>query len=131
MQLNSEISRLQPHLPTEAEKKALGIEVGNDLYKHYGKKKFYSQREIKNAMKRIAENIDWACWAYSLYMDHISFDVYHRTIGEDCDYLSMKSSMITSMTDHGSDSWFDFDLDLSWLDWPDFDIASIFDFIDF
>jgi len=63
-------------------------------------------------------------------MDHDSFDKYHESIGESCDYLGMKQSMISSMTDNASDTWFDFDFDLSWLELPDIDISSIFDLID-
>ena len=31
------------------------------------------------------------------------------------------------MTDGASDSWFDFDIHFSWLEWPDFEFPNIFD----
>lgn len=113
------------------DKKLLGTTIGNDLAKTYGKKKYYSQEEIKKSLKKYDYKIDIHCWAYCLFMEHDGFDDYHRTIGESCNYIDMKSSMITSITDNASDSWLDFDFDLSWLDWPDIEISSIFDFIDF
>jgi len=42
----------------------------------------------------------------------------------------MKSEMAAAITDGASSSWFDFDFDLSWLEWPDFDVPSIFDIFD-
>ena len=115
---------------TPEEKKTIAITMGNDLSRAHGKRKFYSQAVIKQALQKRRYDIDWHCWAYCLYMDHSSFDKYHQSIGEPCDYLDMKQSMISSMTDNASDSWFDFDFDLSWLELPDIDLSSIFDFID-
>lgn len=116
--------------PSPEEKKAIAVVIGNDLAVRRGKKSFYSQSEIKQSLKRHRYDIDWHCWAYCLYMDHTSFDSYHRSINESCDYLAMKESMVSSVTDSASDSWLDFDFDLSWLEFPDVDLSSIFDFID-
>lgn len=115
---------------SETEKKKLGQAVGNDLVKTYGKKKYYTQPEIKRSLERTGNNIDYDCIMYCLFMDHSSFDTYHESIGEACDYIEMKSSMVSSLTDHASDSWLDFDLDLSWFDWPDIDVSSVFDLLD-
>ena len=115
---------------TETEKKQLGRMVGNDLANSYGKKKYYSQKEIRSSLDRNAYAVDVHCLAYCLFMDHDSFDAYHESIGETCDYLAMKSSMLSAVTEHASDSWLDFDFDLSWFDWPDIDISSVFDLID-
>ncbi len=41
----------------------------------------------------------------------------------------MKTEMTSALTDGASNSWSD--LDLSWLEWPDIELPSIFDFIDF
>lgn len=115
---------------TESEKKKLAQVVGADLTKKHGKKKYYRQKQIKDALERNDYGIDIHCWAYCFFMDHSSFDDYHESINESCDYASMKESMISSVTDHASDSWLDFDFDLSWLELPDIDLSSIFDFID-
>ncbi len=42
-------------------------------------------------------------------MSHGDFDGYHCSIGDNCDYLSMQESMVSAVTEHASDSWFDFD----------------------
>lgn len=115
---------------TAGEKQSLGVIIGNDLAKTHGKMKYYSQEQIKASLRRNDYAIDFDCWAYCLFMDHQSFDDYHRSIGEQCDYLSMKESMVASLTQNASDSWPDFDFDLSWLEWPDINLSSIFDFID-
>ena len=115
---------------TKEEKRALSIAIGNDLAKTHGKKKYYTQLQIKRSLDKNGYAIDWDCWAYSLYMDHGSFDRYHESIGEQCNYRTMKESMVYSLIDSASDSWFDFDFDLSWLELPDIDLSSIFDFFD-
>jgi hypothetical protein len=40
----------------------------------------------------------------------------------------MRAEMVSAMTDGASSSWFD--IDTSWLEWPDIDLSSIFDFFD-
>ena len=115
---------------SEVEKKKIAVVVGEDLVRTNGKKKYYSQKEIKKSLDHRKIDIDWYCWAYCLYMDHDSFDTYHQSIGEACDYTAMKGSMLAAATDHISDGWFDFDFDLSWIDLPDFDFFDLFDFID-
>lgn len=115
---------------TKAEKKAISVAIGNDLTKTHGKKKYYTQSQIKRALEKYGYPIDFHCWAYCLFMDHPSFDTYHESIGENCDYLSMKESMVSSLTDQASDSWFDFDFNLSWLELPDIDLSSMFDIFD-
>ena len=116
---------------TETKKKQMGQVVGRDLTKHYGQQKFYTQKQVKTILDRKGFDIDIHCWDYCLFMDHTSFDAYHQTIGESCNYLGMKESMVSAVTDHQSDSWLDFDFDLSWFEWPDIELPSIFDFIDF
>lgn len=65
------------------------------------------------------------------YTDHVSFDSYHESIGESCNYTEMKAEMVSALTDGASDSWTDFDFDLSWIELPDFDFSDFFDFFDF
>ena len=116
---------------TGAEKKELSIKIGNDLAATHGKKKFYTQKQVRRSLDKHDYGLDIHCWAYCLFMDHQSFDLYHESINEACDYISMKESMVASVTDHASDSWLDFDFDLSWLEFPDIDLSDIFDFLDF
>lgn len=101
--------------------------VGNDLLKHYGKKRYYSVEEVKKANQRQKIDIDFVCWSHASFNSHQDFDDYHRSIGESCDYVSMKSDMLGSVSTASDTSWFD--LDLSWLEFPDIDF-SLFDFFD-
>ena len=105
--------------------------VGNDLLNTYGRKQFYSVDEVKAANKRQAIGTDFACWSHAVFNSHRDFDAYHRSIGESCNYVSMKAEMLSSVSNHELDStWFEFDFDLSWLSFPDLDL-SLFDFVDF
>ena len=102
--------------------------VGSDLVKHYGKKPYYSVQEVKDANRRQNINYDVGCWSHATFNTHSDFDSYHQSIGESCDYVAMKSDMLSSVSAATDTSWFDFDL--SWLEFPDIDF-SIFDFFDF
>jgi len=104
--------------------------VGGDLVKNYGKKKFYSVQEVKDANRRQGISVDVVCWSHAFFNSHEDFDEYHAELGEACDYIAMKSEMAESiMTESGS--WLpDFDFDLSWLELPDIDWSSLFDGFD-
>jgi len=108
-----------------ASKKRFAKRIGDDLVRHYGKKKFYSTAMVRSSARRQNTNAAWDCWAYSLFTSPREFNEYHRTIGETCDYALMKGDMAAAVTDGASASWFD--ADVSWLDWPDFDLSSVFD----
>jgi len=112
------------------DKKAYAKGVGNILVKKYGKQKYYSPHRVKMASRNSKYDIDWHCWAMCLYTSPSDFKSYHDSIGETCDYVAMKTEMASAITDGASESWFDFDFDLSWLEWPDFDLPSIFDILD-
>lgn len=106
--------------------------MGNDLVKNYGKKKFYTVQEVKNANRRQSIDYDVACWSHAFFNTHGDFDEYHSRIGETCDYTAMKREMldsVTTTTDSSSSLDVGFDFDLSWLEFPDID-WSIFDFFD-
>jgi hypothetical protein len=102
--------------------------VGNDLLKNYGKKKYYTVQEVKNANRRQNISVDFGCWSHATFNSHSDFDEYHQSLGETCDYVSMKAEMLSSVSTATDSSWFD--MDLSWLEFPDIDF-SLFDFLDF
>jgi hypothetical protein len=102
--------------------------VGNDLVKNYGKKRYYTVQEVKSANRRQGISYDVACWSHASFNSHPDFDAYHESIGESCDYAAMKAEMLSSVSNAADTSWFD--IDLSWLEFPDID-WSIFDFFDF
>ena len=102
--------------------------VGNDLVRNYGKKQHYTVLEVKNANRRQGIAVDVVCWSHAVFNSHQDFDAYHRSIGESCDYVAMKSEMLSSVSSASDTSWFD--IELSWLEFPEVD-WSIFDFFDF
>jgi hypothetical protein len=95
--------------------------------RHYGRKPYYTVREVKDANARQGISVDFTCWSHAAFNSHQDFDDYHQSIGESCDYVAMKAEMLSSVSDAIDTSWFDFDL--SWLDFPDIDF-SLFDFLD-
>jgi predicted Co/Zn/Cd cation transporter (cation efflux family) len=101
--------------------------VGDDLVKNYGKKRYYTVQEVKAANQRQYINLDFSCWSYATFNTRNDFDTYHQSIGETCDYDVMKGEMLNSISNTTDASWFD--IDLSWLEFPDID-WSIFDFFD-
>lgn len=110
------------------DKRSQAKRVGNTLVRQYGKQRYYTVQQVKAANKRERIDIDVCCWSHAMFNTRADFDAYHRSIGETCDYSSMKSQMLGAVSDADSSSWFDFDL--SWLEFPDID-WSLFDFLDF
>jgi hypothetical protein len=119
---------------SSADKKVVARNVGRDLVKHHGKKRYYTIPEVKDAARRQSIPIDWDCWALALYTHHLDFADYHRRIGESCDFEEMHKVMMgvaasdmqlvgdglglsqaTNIEVEGDSSFFDF------LDWIDFD----------
>jgi hypothetical protein len=113
-------------IPPEDRRKQVKL-VGDDLVRHYGKKRFYTIKQVKEANRRQNISLDFGCWSHATFNSHADFDTYHESIGEQCDYLTMKAEMLESVSAATDTSWFD--LDLSWMEFPDID-WSIFDFLD-
>jgi hypothetical protein len=110
-----------------ADKRRQVKKVGNDLVRHYGKRRYYTVQEVKDANRRQNIGLDFSCWSHATFNSHGDFDAYHRSMGEDCDYASMKAEMLASVSSADGASWFD--IDLSWLEFPEID-WSVFDFFD-
>lgn len=104
------------------DKQAQAKRVGDDLIRHYGKRKFYSVEQVRAANKRCDIPFDAACWSHAMFNTHHDFDRLHSAAGEACDYLAMKKEMLESLSVGSPASWFDFDL--SWLEFPDIDWSS-------
>lgn len=100
-------------------------EVGEELTRRHGKKKFYKPEEIREASRFRGYPIDWACWAYCFFSTPADFEAVHRAMGESCDYVAMKAELVKDLAGNASSNWFS--LDLSWLDWPDVEFSSLFD----
>ena len=121
------IAQTAPCVISTGDKQTQAKRVGGDLLRHHGKRKFYSVDQVRAANRRCDISIDAACWSHALFNSHEDFDRIHAVAGEACDYLAMKKEMLESVSTDSSSAWFD--LDLSWLEFPDLD-WSIFDFFD-
>ena len=113
---------------SDEEKRELTRRVGADLAARHGKRKFYSPSQIGESLRRLDASVDLHCWAYCFFANRDAFDAYHRTIGEVCDYVAMKTQMLSAVTAGASEAWFS--VDLSWLDWPGDALSGLFDFLD-
>ena len=118
---------MKPLALSDPDKQSYIKDVGENLIRAHGQKAHYAPAEVEEASKKSGHGVDWACWAMSVFCSHETFDAHHAAIGESCDYGAMKSEMASVMTDGASTDWFD--IDLSWLEWPDIDIGAIFDFL--
>jgi hypothetical protein len=107
-------------------KKEFVTKLGRELSSKYGKKRFYAIKENKDSMKSLGFPIDYYCWGHAIFNAPLDFLRYHQSIGENCDQGAMKAEMGNALTEASDGSWFD--IDLSWLEWPDIDFGSLFDF---
>ena len=102
-------------------KKEYITDIGNILVKEYGKKKYYKPAEVKKAHEKSNwyDGLDFFCWGMSTFSSHLEFDLYHKKIGETCNYIEMKKEMLEGLTISSAFDWLDIpdlDLDVSWLD---------------
>ena len=111
-----------------ADKKALIGDVGEELVKKHGKKKYYKPEEITKAARDRGYQIDVVCWAQCIFSSPEAFQTLHDGLGETCDYVKMKAEVLADLAG-GDFQWPD--IDLSWLDWPDIDLSNLFDWFDF
>ena len=101
--------------------------LGPELRKRYGHQKHYSPQQVRQTAGDMGLQFDYLCFAYCLYCSPSDFALVHAAAGEACDYAAMKAEVLADLAG-GSFSLFD--LDLSWLEWPDIDLSSLFDWFD-
>lgn len=111
------------------DKKAFIGDVGEELVRRHGKQKYYKPKDIRRAAQSRDYPVDIHCWAYCIYSTPEDFDAIHTAAGETCDYAAMKAEVLAELATGGTFDWFD--INLSWLEWPDIDLSSIFDWFDF
>jgi len=116
------------HLEPKDKKAFIGA-VGEELVRAHGKQNYYKPSDIRRAAERRAYPVDIHCWAYCIFSTPEDFKAIHDAAGEVCDYAAMKAEVLSDLAADGSFSMFD--IDLSWLEWPDIDLSSIFDWFDF
>lgn len=110
-----------------SDKKAFIGGVGEELAKRYEKKKYYKTDDIGRAATARGYPIDIHCWAYCIFSLPEDFKALHDAAGEVCDYVKMKTEVLTDLVGGGF-QWHD--IALSWLEWPDIDLSRIFDWLD-
>ncbi len=127
-----------PCTPSPKNKKEYVTDIGKILVKENGKKKYYEPEEVKTAHRKSKwyDVMDFSCWGMSTFSSHSDFDEYHEKMGETCDYVEMKTEMLSELSVSSNEDWTsipNLDLDASWLDLGDvFDgigefIGGIFD----
>jgi hypothetical protein len=120
---------VRPCHVSPSDKKALIGAVGEDLVRTHGKRKYYKPAEVRRSADRCGYTVDVHCWAYCIFTTPEDFKAIHDALGEACDYAVMKAEVLADLA--GGSAFSLFDLDLSWLDWPDIDLSSLFDWFDF
>lgn len=98
--------------------------IGKLLVAEHGKHNYYKPEDVKKASKKSKyydskNGIDWHCWAMCTFSSHTDFDAYHKITGEVCNYVEMKTEMLSGLAISTSDDWLaisDIDIDASWLD---------------
>jgi hypothetical protein len=119
------------HIPPK-DKKALIDNVGKELVRTHGKRKYYKPAEVRRAADTYGYPIDIHCWAYCIFTSVEDFNTLHEATGDACDYVKMKAEVLADLATAAGHSGFDWiDIDLSWLEWPDIDLSGIFDWFDF
>lgn len=110
--------------PAPQNKREFISDIGEILVEDNGKKKYYTPEEVKKAHRNSKwyDYVDWSCWALSIFSSHTDFDLYHEKTGEACDYVAMKTEMLSGLSVSTVTDWTDIpdlDIDASWLDFGD------------
>ncbi len=107
--------------PAPKDKKGYVSALGKVLVADYGKKEYYKPKEVKKASEKIdwIDGIDFLCWGISVFSSHLDFDYYHKDTGEVCNYVAMKTEMLSGISDSLTDWTSVPDMDASWLDFGD------------
>jgi hypothetical protein len=70
--------------------------VGPELRKRYGKQPRYTPTQVKQTVYASGYSSQDDCYAFALFCSEDDFVDYHRSIGESCDYNSMRSEISDS-----------------------------------
>lgn len=110
------------------DKKAFIDTIGKNLVSKHGKRKYYQPAQVRDSAMSLGYSIDIHCWAYCIFTSQTDFQALHDAAGEVCDYAAMKAEILTDLA--GSDGFSFLDINLSWLEWPDINLSSIFSWFD-
>lgn len=124
------MSASNPCAPSPESRRDQAQSVGKELVRRHGRQKYYAPWQVRDAHVRMHIPLDFVCWSHALFTTRAEFDEHHTSLGEACDYGTMRSQMLGSISSSSHEpSWWNPWLDLSWLDLPDID-WSIFDLLD-
>ena len=63
------------------------------LRRDYGVSSAYTPSQVRQTISRSGLNENYSCYAISLFSSRASFEEYHRTLGESCDYEGMRGEI--------------------------------------
>jgi hypothetical protein len=107
--------------------KAFITAVGQQLTAKHGKRQHYEPSTVADAVLSAGFPLDFACWAYCIFLTPNDFDSLHAAAGETCDYAAMHAEVLADLAGGTSSSIFD----LSNFDLHSVDVGGIFDLFDF
>ena len=84
-------------------KKRFIHKLGPLLRNRYGRRKYYSHKQVLTTVHSQGWSGDYICVAYALYCSRDQFDAVHREMGEDCNYDDMRSEAVPSLYSHKPD----------------------------
>jgi uncharacterized membrane protein YgcG len=68
-------------------------QLGKLLQTRYGIRAKYTPAEVNATIKKSGYGTDYACYAIAMYSDYSDFMEYHRSIGESCNYETMRGEI--------------------------------------
>jgi hypothetical protein len=110
------------------DKKKLVGDVGQELVRKHGKRKYYAPSQIHSAAETTGYGVDFHCWAYCMFASPADFRALHDAAGETCNYAAMRAEVLVDLA--SGNSFALSDIGLSWLEWPDIDLCGLFDWFD-
>jgi hypothetical protein len=81
-----------------ADKKKLISDIGEELVRRHGKRKYYSPKQVQRAGRKRGYSVDVNCWAYSFYTSPADFKAMHDASGGICDYAAMRSELLNDIS---------------------------------
>jgi hypothetical protein len=67
--------------------------LGKVLQQKYGKQAKYTPAQVKATSQSLGYSADYDCFGIAMYCDRADFTNYHDSIGESCNYESMRSEV--------------------------------------
>jgi hypothetical protein len=59
----------------------------------YGNARFYTPQQVRKTVESAGLGTEFSCYAVAIFSSRESFDLFHRDLGEDCDYDAMRADV--------------------------------------